>query len=348
MNKTYQNLPKIALIEFDQSHAECLYSQILFLKDHYQITVFINEKSPEDFTNIPNITLIQLNLEDKKTNQFVKKYLISEKISKVIFNSAERKIFKFLLLFLFNQQISFWGILHNPNRLKKSLKQKYISYKLNGYLVLSDFIKQNIITEKLTKTPVKSIYTIFFKDENISKKITKPENETWLVIPGKVEFDRRDYLFLLNLNIPKNIKFIILGNINTKEGLEFMQMVLKSKFIKNFIFFESYIQDAEFNQYIENADFILPLVHPNNPFFSKYIKNKITGTYNWAYAFKKTMLLEQSFSSIIEFKETSYFYNITSPNQIFEVIKQPKKKYTSDKWTFEYQQNTYLNHIKTK
>ncbi|MDO3693458.1 hypothetical protein QVZ41_01175 [Wenyingzhuangia sp. chi5] len=347
MNKNTQNLPKIALIEFDQSHAECLYSQILFLKEQYQITVFINDKSPEDLTNIPNITLIPLNLEDKKTNQFVKKYLISEKISKVIFNSAERKIFKFLLLFLFKKQISFWGILHNPNRLKKSLKQKYISHKLNGYFVLSDFVKENIITEKLTKTPVKSIYTIFFKEENINKKITKPKNETWLVIPGKVEFDRRDYLFLLNLKIPKNIKFIILGNINTSEGIQFKEKVIKNKLLTSFIFFETYIQDYEFSHYIENADFILPLIHPNNPFFNKYIKNKITGTYNWAYAFKKTMLLEQSFSSIDEFKETSYFYNITS-NQIFEVLKQPKKKYISDKWSFDYQQNTYLNFIKTK
>ncbi|MGY5355737.1 hypothetical protein [Wenyingzhuangia sp. IMCC45467] len=347
MNKNTLNLPKIALIEFDQSHGECLFSQILFLQNYYQITVFLNKKNTEDLTNISNITLINIDLGDKKTNQFVKQYLIKEKINKVIFNSAERKIYKFLLLFLFNKQISFWGILHNPNRLKKSIKQKYISYKISGYFVLSDFVKQNIVTEKLTKTPIQSIYTIFCEKTEGSKKIIKPENETWIVIPGKIEFDRRDYLFLLNLEIPKNIKFIILGNINTKDGIEFMQTVLKNKFLNNFLFFKTYIQDYEFNQYIENADFILPLIHPNNPFFNKYIKNKITGTYNWAYAFKKTMLLEQSFSSIKEFKETSYFYNIT-PNQIFEVLKQPKKKYIGNKWAFEYQQNNYLNFIKTK
>ncbi|ANW96832.1 hypothetical protein AXE80_11310 [Wenyingzhuangia fucanilytica] len=348
MNKHFQSLPKIALIEFDQSHAECLYSQILFLQDHYQITVFLNKKSPEDLTNIPNITLITLDLDNKKTNQIVKNYLIKEKINKVVFNSAERKIYKFLLLFLFNKQISFWGILHNPNRLKKSLKQKYISFKLKGYFVLSDFVKQNITKEKLTKTPIKSIYTIFFKKENILEKIIKLQNETWIVIPGKVESYRRDYQFLLQLNIPQNIKFIILGNINTPEGIQFKDKVHKLGVSSNFILFESYIQNDVFNQYIENADFILPLIHPNNPFFNKYIKNKITGTYNWAYAFKKTMLLEQSFSSIDEFKETSNFYDIKSKNQIFNSIKEPKKEYTSDKWNFKHQQNTYLNFIKTQ
>ncbi|NJB82898.1 hypothetical protein [Wenyingzhuangia aestuarii] len=343
--------PKIAIIEFDTSHAECIYSQILFLKDTYDITLFLNSKSISSIPNLPYLTIIPLSLgnskEIKRTSKFLKKQLINNNIHKVIFNSAERKIFKFLLLFLFNSTISFWGILHNPNRLKSSLKQKIISKKLKGYFVLSDFIKKNILTEKLTTTHIESTYLIFFDKKKIpTSTIIKPIDEKWILIPGRVEFNRRDYSFLLQFkNIPENIKFIILGNINTPEGLMFQKEISKKSYAKQFVFFNKHVPDTDFQQYIAQANYVLPLVHPNNKLFKKYIKYKITATYNWAYAFQKTMLLEQHFSQNKEFNETSYFYNYLEPQLFFNILENPTKQYCPEKWKLASQKNKYLNFI---
>ncbi|MDO6738433.1 hypothetical protein [Wenyingzhuangia sp. 2_MG-2023] len=345
------NKPKIAIIEFDTSHAECIYSQILFLKDTYNITVFINKNSLSIIPDLAYITKKPLELDSKKeikkTSIELKQQLISGNFVKVIINSAERKIFKFLLLFLFNTKISFWGILHNPNRLKSSLKQKIISKKLKGYFVLSDFIKQNIQKEKLTKTKTESTYLIFF-DEKVSSNsnVIKSANETWILIPGKVQSIRRDYSFLLQFQeVPKNIKFIILGNINTEEGISFKKELSKTSYSDQFHLFENHVPDTDFYEYIALADFMLPLVHPNNKLFEKYIKYKVTGTYNWAYSFQKTMLLEQHFSQNKEFKETSYFYDFRNPKTFFKILENPKKQYSKEKWSLEHQKNKYLNFI---
>lgn len=346
-------LPKIAIVEFDESHVECIHSQILFLKEDYDITLLVNEKSIHSIPNSPYITKIPLALNHKKeikeTSKWLKSYLIQKQIKKVILNSGERKIYKFLKQFLFNQEISFWGLLHNPPRLKTSLKQKLISKKLKGYFVLSDFIKKNIQQNNLTKTPIENTYLIYFHKKEFNKSaIQKPNSETWILIPGRVEAARRDYSFLLHLGaLPKNIKFIILGNINTTEGLQFKEQLIKTTYQNQFITFDSHIPDDNFSEYLSLADFVLPLVHPNNQLFEKYLHYKITASYNWSYSYKKTMLLEKSFSVNSEFHETSYFYDLDNISSFFDILKNPKKEYLDTKWSFEYQKNRYLNFIET-
>ena len=57
----------------------------------------------------------------------------------------------------------------------------------------------------------------------------------------------------------------------------------------------------------------MPLVHPSKPQFRKYLTEKISGTYNLAFAYKKPMLCPEDMAVYEDFKDTSVFYNLNKP-----------------------------------
>ena len=56
----------------------------------------------------------------------------------------------------------------------------------------------------------------------------------------------------------------------------------------------------------------MPLVHPSKPQFRKYLTEKISGTYNLAFAYKKPMLCPEDMAVYEDFKDTSVFYNLNN------------------------------------
>ena len=340
---------KIAIIEAGDFHDECLHSQIQFLKrDDIEVTLFCNSKLKERINDLPDVKeIVYLDLSGK-----IKKYkswyqtwrhIVKNRFSKVIFNSAESNIYK-LIRFPFPKSIELIGVIHNAHNLQNKPKQKFISKRLHKYLTLNDFVTENIQKEKLTHLKVNSFYPIFFP--SFESSLIKPSEKIWITVPGVIDLNKRDYRSFKDLKIPKEVKIIFLGRASTSEGKQFIEDARSYPSADQFVFFNSFIPNALFYDYIKQSDYILPLIHPGNDFFERFLKYKITGTYNLAFGYKKTLLVERSFSEIEDFKENAIFYDHNNMQEIFQKIKNPKKNtYQHPKWDFDIQKENYLNFI---
>src|SRR5690554_4255367 len=96
-------MANVALIEINNFHDECLYSHILFLKSaNHHITLICNEKLKSRVSNFPVDEFVYLN-QDSKIKKYqnwflIRKIIVKQKITKVILNTAEKNIYKLLML----------------------------------------------------------------------------------------------------------------------------------------------------------------------------------------------------------------------------------------------------------
>ncbi len=341
----------IAIIEVSESHEECIYSQVSFLKDAgHNIDLFIHPKIKSQINDyvhlIKNITIIdfetpslfhRLKLQQRLFNN-LKKY------DRIVFNTASSsKTVRNLCVLLKFSKVECIGILHNVKKLEKSFTQRIISYKIKKYFVLNDFLKLN---KKPKNIKIESFYPIFFpkydKDNTIKKE------HIWITIPGRIYFDKRDYHSLLdmleNQKIPTELKFIILGNINTKDGSNFMESILNKGLKNHFMFFQEHILNRDFYNYIDKSDYIMPLLQKEG---KNYLQYKITGAFNLAFAFKKRLFCEKDFNCIPDLKQNGIFYTeenfISSLHKVLH--KEKNEIYKDKKWSYTYQKNRYINFI---
>lgn len=342
----------IAIVEVSESHEECIYSQASFLTNAgYNIDLYIHPKinsQIEDYRNLFNNIMVV----DFENTSFLKRVYLQKKIlnklsnyDKIIFNTASSsKIVRNLCLFLKFSKVECYGILHNVKKLKKSFTQKLISYKIKKYFVLSDHLKP---TNSIVK--IQSFYPIFFPKYKCEENIKK--NNIWITIPGRLDYNRRDYDFLFNniktLENIDNIKFVLLGKIDPKsnEGKNLYKKLNQLKILNNFILFNDFIDNVTFHNYIKKSDFILPLLIKNKD----YLNYKITGSFNLAYAYKKILISNIFFSNIEDLSENSLFYDKESFNELILKISNgtvsKKEIYKKNKWNYNIQKKQYLGLI---
>jgi hypothetical protein len=354
---------KAVLIEIGGSHTECLYSQILFLKNaDFKVNIICstNLKSKIlDFNTYLSVHDYSFGINqgnDWKNLIELKRYLINNRYDKVIFNTSSGNLIRNLLTFHFPKDLEFIGVIHDINKLTQSFTQKLINRKIKKYFVLNDYILDTFLSKD--RLSVESFYPIFH--QNINKTpLSKPNGEFWICIPGSVEYERRDYLGLLknleNENINDNIKFILLGTSKhfNSDAEDVKKRVHKLKIREHFLFFDNYIPDNEYQVFIEKSDVIMPLIHESHPMFKEINGFKISGSFNLAFAHKKPILCEESLNKFEDFKENGVFYtlesmvkvinDISSNIQKLEDLKQPM--YKNPKWSFEFQKNKYISFL---
>lgn len=341
---------KIAIIELGTFHDECLYSQLRYLEEPYiEVCLIGNKKIIERLENLPNVTkLVALDFDSKfkkykailKTWRFLKK----EKFHTVLYNTAESNIYKLISLKL-PSSTQIVGTIHNAKKINSSKKQKTIDKRLSKCFVLNEYIKENIIREQLTLKSVAYYYPIFFP--TVATTMLKPLGELWVVVPGMIDFNKRDFDFMEKVIFPENLKIIFLGKPNgEKEKKWLLDTASKEKNSKNIICFNTFIPEPIFYQYIKNADYIMPLIHPNIDTFESFLKYKISGSYNIAIGFKKTLLLHEAFSSFLDFKHNAVFYTEETHITLLQSLKEDKlTRYQEEKWDFQFQKKKYLNFI---
>lgn len=133
----------------------------------------------------------------------------------------------------------------------------------------------------------------YFGDIKITKKNT---DIIKFIVIGKVENKRRNFYILFNavkklLNIGyKKFSIVIVGQIIDYSILNGI------KDIDKYFVFKGDLSDIEMHKEIEEADFLLALLDPNNEDHIKYIKYKTSGVFQLSYGFHKLLLLEKTFS----------------------------------------------------
>jgi hypothetical protein len=343
---------KIALVEFSESHEECIYSQLLFLKEkNIELDLVVNAKLKPQVNLYSDLVKTIIYTSNKELNFFEKitfDLKWSSKLSKydkVIFNTCNgSKRIRNISLLLKPFKTECVGILHDTGKLRKSFTQNLINLKVRKIFVLSDHIKK----EDSTRNKLESFYPIYFPEYN-KIDINKSTN-TFVCIPGKVEFKRRDYKLLIKIaketKNTQNLKFIILGNINTKDGISLQKEIFANNLEDKFVFFNTFIKNDEFYSYIEKSDYIMPLLYSDD---KDYLRSKITGSFNLAYGFKKTLIVHEFYEKISDLKESSIFYNNSTIKETFEknifIQNSKNNRYKNIKWDFEYQKEKYTRFI---
>lgn len=345
---------KIALVELSNSHEECLFSQISFLKENKNEVFLFAHPSIKKQITYSNLfsEIYQVNFDRLKFfSSFIEQFKLVQRLSqfdKVIFNTASSsKPVRNILFFLCFYNVECIGIIHNIKKLQKSFTQKIISLKIKKYFVLSDLLKSNAAPSN-AKIQLESFYPIVFPKFN-SRELSKEKNEIWFTIPGRVEFDRRDYLFLINQlkrkAISKNIKFLILGNSNTPDGLVFKSEIKNNHLSSYFVLFDEFIDNELYYNYIKKSDFLMPLLKMED---SSYLEYKISGTFNIAFGFKKLLFCDSFYEKIPDLKENGFFYTSTNFIEQIHLIstKENTTTYVDKKWNYDFQYQKFINFIK--
>lgn len=348
---------KVALIELGGSHDECLYSQVIFLKsiEGLHLTLICDTSLQENIQGFSGLTdkviYIDLSIGINRWRAMFDLWqdLRKENFDKIVLNSAQGSIMKKLLLFPFGKTTDIIGVLHNTAILRSNIKQRLIiSKKVSRYLLLNDYLIPTV-TQKHIKTG--SFYPIFFpKYKEIP--IQKGKDEIWICIPGAVSLARRDYMSLIEVlskgNINRGIKFVLLGrcDFSQTDGKYFKSQVDSLGLNEYFDLRRDYIAPDLFHAIIKSSDYIMPLIHPSHVSFRLY-SHQVSGGFNLAFAYKKTMLMHEVLNGIEDFKDSSIFYSLETFADTLNSLPLDAENnlYQHEKWDLEYQKKQYLEAI---
>lgn len=346
---------KISIIEIKQSHEECIYTQLKFLKDAgHQVSLILHpilERQISDYAHLAH-EVLYLNFD---TPSFLQKLRLQwqlfgkfKKFDLIIFNTAHSySVLRNLTILLQFVKIQCIGILHDTKKLDNSFTQRIISRKIKKYFVLNDALLP--VNQDTGDIKLSSFYPIFFsKYEPVP--INK-QNYIWIGIPGRLDYNRRDYDFLLDalakMTSLKRVKFVILGKVDrtTTTGKRFYDTLETSGQSVRFKLFHSFIENGEFHSYLDACDYIMPLLRPNED----YLTHKISGAFNLAFAYKKPLLCHTFLQDIPDLRENSLFFDAnTFPQLISDIdtgnVPSPAS-YSNPKWGYRFQQERYIDFI---
>lgn len=338
---------KVIIAELNPYHDECIYSQCLMLRQmDVEITVIGNCRSEKRIRAslvgvADKLVFFPFDSGWRGLKAIFQFYFLVRGMGQIYLhlNTAQGNVAWKLFMLPFPKRISITGVIHNVPKLKKSFGQKIITRQIKRYMLLSDVLLPEY--KKVCSKPAVSVYPIFYpKRETVA--IDKPKGQTWIVIPGAVAYGRRDFDSLLTSGIvyPKSIRFILLGNINCADGHAVLETIRHQGLESSFITFDGYVPDEVFYAYIEVCDYMMPLVHPDNPRYTKYVKEKISGTYDLAIAYRKPMLCPKEMERYEDFADTAIFYDKNNLSSFFKDLTPAKTNdnlFKLDKWTLKYQ-----------
>jgi hypothetical protein len=330
----------VLLLEMGGSHIECMYSYLHLLKiKNHQVHLACNEKLVALFPEQDQLDgLLILNNQFSFSEQIkaffqIRGYIQKNNITHLIINTCELKIIRNLFLFI-PKKINCTGLVHNARKIEKSVTfTKLLSIKMKKYLVLGDFLLKNI--QPFYKFQVQSFYPIYFpKAKNNS--VQKPNGAFWICIPGGASHERRDYLLLIEalskMSLPIQIKFIFLGKYYLNEVVD--KSTTESEWWKNHIItFDEEVPYDIFHQYIQQSDFILPLIKMEND--TMYGLARISGSFNLGLGYKKPFLLPENYQANTDLLPYSLYYK--NINHLLDLI---AENY-ADKTTIDLIQQKY-------
>lgn len=346
---------RTVIVEIRESHEECICTQLSFLKEAgHQVTLILHPVLAKQIIDYADLAdeVIYIDFENRgffeKLGLQWELYGILKKFELIILNTAHSySVLRNLTVLLRFARVACVGILHDTKKLERSFTQRIISKKVKKYFVLNDALLPSDNTTGGIK--VQSFYPIFFpKYEPLA---VFKQKDIWIGIPGRVDYERRNYNFLVNalteITTLGRVKFVILGKVdrNTITGKRFYDRLEKSGQLGRFKLFHAFIENRDFHAYLAVCDYIMPLLMPDQD----YLKHKISGTFNLAFAHKKPLLCHTFLQNIPDLRENSLFFDqATFPKIISDIdrgnLKSPAS-YSDPKWNYRFQQRRYIDFI---
>lgn len=342
---------KVIVVEFGNWHDECLYAPcLMFSKMGYEVVLAANSKlrgrvgeALSSITSEQHYFDFSTRLQDLTVLWRFRQFVIESGADALHINTAQGTLaWKFFLLPL-PRRIKVSGVMHNIAKLRGSVGQKFITRRIDRYMLLSDLLIPAYQASGC-KVPYVVDYAIFQAEGGVlDVSIQKPSDELWLVVPGAVNYHRRDYDALLELDLPAHVRIIILGNITKEDGLDFKARLeaMPADYQSHFVLFDKFVPNETFDAYMAQCDFLLPLVHTTRGGLGKYLTDKISGTYNLAVIHRKPMLCPQTLNGHGDMHDVALFYESEQAQSLSVMLKQELPDtsglFRSPKWTIEYQ-----------
>ena len=306
---------KVLLVEFNNWHDECLFTACSFLKAQgCEYSLVLNSRlkgrvGKEIYGDAPVLFLSFDGLRNLISSfNKIRGMLKREGYTHLYLNTAQGSVAWKFFLSPIPRRIKVVGVIHNIAKLKGSFGQHLITRRIDRYLLLSDMLLEAY--KESCKKPVTVFYPIDYPSYG-SVEIAKPSGELWIAVPGEMSYMRRDYDAIINSASAygKNVKFIFLCNSHKADGDSIVSRIREYDLAGNVILFDSFVDNTTFYSYIRECDYIMPLVHPSKEKYAKYVIEKISGTYNIAFAYKKIMLCPSEMAAYSDFSDTSLFYD---------------------------------------
>lgn len=339
---------KILYVEISTAHTEIIKSFVDAMTPDFEVQLLIHTQSLKRMHNLTSkIQAVGLNESHYLSEILIAKNNFQPDI--ILLNSAQGRKVRDLCLRLLFDKTPIIGVHHNPENIYKSFTQKIIHWKIKKYVVLADFIKEFLKT-KLTnkKIQIASFYPLSFHQ---GLRIGIEGKDKYILIPGVLEQDRRDYLGFVdmvkqsNSNLDPKVKFVLLGNSQNHDGPKVVEKIKSFNLESRFIFFDSYVEDEIMLGYVERCLAIMPLMHPGTRWFDKYFETKISGAYNLAFAFNKFLLMHEIFKGKKEFEKHGVYYSAESlSDAILQLEKLPAIE-KPKKFDIDFQKNRLLDFL---
>jgi len=346
---------KTAIVEIRESHEECIYSQLRFLKDAgHEVSLILHPVLAPQISDYAHLA-DDIRYFDFDSCGFFQNMALQRRLFQtlgtfdlLVLNTAHSfAVMRNLTVLLRWSRTECIGVLHDTNKLVGSFTQNIISKKVRKYFVLNDaLLPSNKIAGDIK---VQSFYPIFFP-EYPSVPINKHET-IWIGIPGRVDYTRRDYDLLIDalakITDLRRVTFLILGKVDRKqaEGGRLYGSIEKSGQLARFKLFSSFIANAYFHAYLGACDYVMPLLRPDEAYF----KHKISGTFNLAFAHKKTLLCQSFLKDIPDLKTNARFFDPESLPQLIKAIDAGNfefpDSYSNPKWQYSFQQKRYIDFV---
>jgi hypothetical protein len=343
----------VGLVEIAGSHDECLLSQMYALSTANVKIVFVSTKEMIDrnpaFKKYVDV-FVEVDTSNKRaTASQVWNELKKNQCDKVVFNTAQGKLVRAICWKALFHKMEFIGIIHTTRMFTESFTQKLISKKIKKYLLLSDFLLSKV--QSSTGAQLEAFYPLRFA----SKEKPRVGNENTVVIIGGVESRRKDlggFVQMVGGLSTKDVRFVFLGKSDPSnpEVKEFLGDLEKKGLTKNVETYNTYVPQEEFDTVLQNADLILPLVHPNTPSAEQYFRNQISGAMTVSFGYKIPMLIHEAYEHIEEMQMASSYYSLERFDQELELalsnLDEKKDKIRLHQhYDVDYQEKKYVSFV---
>lgn len=333
---------RIALVEIGGSHDECMLTQMHAIRNYGHAIVLITtanvaERNPIFKEYVNEIYLVDTeNTARKAVVREVWKKLKGDKIDQAIFNTAQGKVIRDLCVKALFHPIKFVGVIHTTRMFTESFTQKIIHRKIKKYFLLSEFLCSKV-------TPPKGVSVAYFYPLRFpTTPAPKESSKIIIAIIGGVEERRKDlegFLTVLPTLQNENIQFIFLGKSDASkpEVRSFLNRLKEYDVTDLVTTFDVFVPQETFDAVVQNATFILPLVHPDTPSADQYFRNQISGAMTVSFGYKVPMLIHAAYQGIEEMQAASFYYSLdTFGADVSAALHNAEKKRTQMKQHLPY------------
>jgi colanic acid/amylovoran biosynthesis glycosyltransferase len=345
--------PKKVLILENKYHQEIIPPQVrILINAGYEVHLFIAEKlwDQDLFGDIAG--RIHLTLLKKNSTFFnklaialkVRKYIRKEGINFIVFNTLDSNFNYFLLRM--NQGIRSIGIIHQAHRIfKKSIHRKNLNL-VDGIVTLSKFTLGYFRNKTSGEKDSVCFYPIFF--DAGKEPVSISQGAVRVAIPGQFDLNKRDYFQLLDalreVNPQTQVRFYLLGNVKNGDGPEIIDYIKRYELDHFFEWEEKFIPYKKFFQVLRETDYVMPLLSSRVKNSGNYKESQISASFNWAYTFRKMLILHSEFCGIVEQKENAVFYDDFNFKEILESLKKPSDNlHRPESLSYAVQEKSYLS-----